>query len=116
LRYSPVGPLIVPRSTSGVSFEIVGQPAAGVTSVGVGGGGAGGGGGGGLVIVMFPPLPGEAISSAPPHAPSAAQAVRRGISRSSLARSMKSPLRRSRLDDNESTAARERAWPNGAES
>jgi hypothetical protein len=47
-------------------FVIVGHPAAGVTSVGgTTGGVTGGATAGGLLIVMFPPEPGEEISSAP---------------------------------------------------
>lgn len=49
---------------------MVGQAAAGVTVVGGGGGGGGGGGVG--VMITLPPVPGEAISSAP-QAASAAQ-------------------------------------------
>ena len=66
-RYSPVGPEIVPLSVRPVGSEIVGQPAAASTSedVGVGVGVGEGAGADGLLIVMFPPVPGETISSAP---------------------------------------------------
>ena len=62
----PVGPEIVPRSSSCVGLAICGQLAAGVASVLVGvGAGAGAGVGAGLLIVTLPPVPGETISSAP---------------------------------------------------
>ena len=66
-RYSPVGPEIVPLSVKPTGSEIVGHPAAGVTSdeVGVGVGVGVGAGALGLLMVMFPPVPGETISSAP---------------------------------------------------
>src|SRR6478736_5840106 len=65
-RQVPSGPVIVPESVRPVGSEIVGQPAAAVTSVGAVGVGVGvGAGAGGLLMVMFPPDPGEAMSSGP---------------------------------------------------
>src|SRR5688572_11946500 len=68
MRYSPVGPLIVPASRRPAGSEMVGQPVAGVTRVGVGAGagaGAGLGAGAALLIVTLPLLPGVEMSSAP---------------------------------------------------
>jgi hypothetical protein len=64
IRYSPVGPVIVPLSVSWTVFAMVGQPEAGVTVVGVGVGLGVGVTAGGLLIVTLPG-PGDAISLAP---------------------------------------------------
>src|SRR6187402_823009 len=65
-RQVPCGPVMVPESVSPCGSEIVGHPAAGVTSTGPVGVGVGvGAGAGGLLIVMLPPVPGEAMSSGP---------------------------------------------------
>ena len=66
-RQVPSGPVIVPASVRPAGSEIVGQPAAGVTSagpVGVGVGAGVGAGAGGLMMTL-PPVPGEAMSSGP---------------------------------------------------
>src|SRR5690606_14662243 len=71
-----VGPVIV-RALPSPTLVPVGQSDAGVTrpEPGVGVGlGLGDGEGAGLLMVMLPPLPGDAMSSAP-HADSAATAV-----------------------------------------
>src|SRR6478735_10946001 len=65
-RQVPCGPVIVPESVRPCGSEIVGQPAAGVTSTGPVGIGVGvGAGAGGLLMVMLPPVPDEAMSSGP---------------------------------------------------
>ena len=70
-RQVPSGPVIVPESVRPCGSEIVGQPAAGVTSDGGVAVGVGvGAGAGGYLMVMLPPVPGEAMSSGP-HALSA---------------------------------------------
>src|SRR5690606_16922001 len=63
-RHSPVGPVIVPASVKPCGSAMVGQPEAGVTTAGPVGVGDGVGAGG-LLMVILPPLPGEAISSGP---------------------------------------------------
>src|SRR6187431_2870169 len=65
-RQVPSGPVIVPESVRPAGSEIVGHPAAAVTSAGAVGVGVGvGAGAGGLLMVMLPPVPGEAMSSGP---------------------------------------------------
>ena len=76
-RYSPVGPLMVLSSVRPTGSEMVGQPAAGVTSVDVGVGvGVGVAVAGGLLMMTSPPVPGETISSAPQLARASAEQPR----------------------------------------
>jgi hypothetical protein len=66
MRYSPVGPVMVPASRRPAGSGIVGQPEAGVTRTGAAGGGGGlGVVAGGLLMTTLPLLPGEEMSSAP---------------------------------------------------
>ena len=76
---------------------MLGQTVAGVTTGAGLGGGGGGGGAAGLLIVIGPPVPGDAMSLAP-HAASAAQlAVAINTNEKRLNEAIKSPLRTHRL-------------------
>src|SRR5882757_11585976 len=77
-RYVPVGPVIVPESVRPCGSGIVGQPLAGVISVLVG---AGVGDGAGLLIMTFPPVPGDAMSLAPQPLRTATEAVANNMRR-----------------------------------
>src|SRR5690606_11804677 len=64
-RQVPSGPVIVPEPVRPCGSSIAGHPAAGATTAGPVGVGVGAGVGAGLLMVMFPPVPGEARSSGP---------------------------------------------------
>ena len=115
-RYVPVGPLMVPRSARPAESSIVGQPPAGVTSVGAGGGTTGVGGvAGGLLMVMLPPLPGEATSPAPQPASTALTAARIRALQGVESLSINTPLRRSRLLMPNGAACRKERVPDADE-